>query len=70
MSKGLTWYFRIFSVACLLMLSACPTTVPPPSSQIDKKPDSLKAAALENIAPDQEFASFTPFFADLDDDGN
>jgi len=70
MRTGLIWYFRSFSVVCVLMLSACPTTVPPPSAQIDDKPESLKASALGNIAPDQTFASFTPFFADLNNDGN
>ena len=70
MCKCLTWYFRTLGVACLLMLTACPTTVPPPSSRIDNKPEPVSAAQLGNIAPEQEFETFTPCFADIDGDGN
>lgn len=70
MDKGLTWYFRTLCAACLMTLTACPTTVPPPSSRIDNKPESTRPSSLGNIAPEQAFASFTPQFADLDGDGN
>lgn len=53
-----------------MLLTACPATVPPPSSRIDNKPDSIAASQLGNIAPDQAFASFTPYFSDLNGDGN
>lgn len=70
MNKGRTWYFQTLCVACLLVLTACPAKVPPPSKQIDREPDSLVASPLGNIAPDQAFATFTPHFADLDGDGH
>ncbi|MDX8392390.1 MAG: FG-GAP-like repeat-containing protein [Mariprofundaceae bacterium] len=71
MYTGLNRLIRVAGLACLLALTACPATVPPPSSLIQASPAPLdRKKTLQNIAPEQVFASFTPRFADLNQDGH
>ncbi len=71
MYTGLNRFIRVAGLACLFALTACPATVPPPSSLIEASPSPLiREKTLKNIAPEQVFASFTPRFADLNQDGH
>ena len=70
MHEGLISYLRTLSVVCLLALTACPVTVPPPTARVHENPDSISPDALSNIAPEQVFSSFAPHFADFNGDGN
>jgi len=75
MNEGFNRYFQALCLTGLLILTACPAVVPPPSSMIDIKPAPLERAfadksMLTNIAPEQVFPSFTPRFTDLNGDGH
>jgi len=74
MNEGSNRYFRTLWLTGLLILTACPAVVPPPSSIVQPDPPPLRSSTikspnLSNIAPQHLFPSFVPRFADLNQDG-